>query len=426
MKKTRIVLMLAAAALVGGCATQPAIVGTNPAKITGLPSLRKSLQQGPVSMLLVHGMSHHPFDEKDEKRPGGIPRIPGAATYRDVRDQISLANTFSQEQLGAAVNANYGAFVESLKHKLGYGEPAGPSVELIRKQDGTLIGFRIARVLTPLASQSADRYPLKINIVNWSLGSCCIKEKQFGAWKGTPEGRFSEFSTYFSSLKSPINRDLKANLVTWGLGDAALYLGEQGQDFQECVATAIRQMAGGMEDNDRVVVITESLGSTIAVDTIEKLLDQSISLASPKSDEATNAATRRKLEALFASSDSTAGPENNAKIAFYMFANQYALLSVGRSHQSTEQKLAKTVKDNTTRSAGTVRLVAFTDPDDLLSFPMAKMHAQVNGRPAIEVNNVYVRNRKIAAFGFSNPGSAHLKYSENPFVLEAILDGTIR
>src|SRR5882757_2754674 len=96
-----------------------------------------------------------------------------------------------------------------------------------------------------------------------------------------------------------------------------------------------------------------------------------------------------------------------------MFANQYALLSMGRSQDSME-KASQELDDSNSRP-GWVQVVAFTDPDDILSFPVS------NQSYPFKIANVYLSNNhwKIPGVG-TNPLTAHVNYDKNEQVIRII------
>jgi hypothetical protein len=65
-------------------------------------------------------------------------------------------------------------------------------------------------------------------------------------------------------------------------------------------------------------------------------------------------------------------------------------------------------------------LVAFTDPNDLLSYTLQKEKYE---RPGVAVHNVLVSNARTWFGAFENPVDAHVRYLDNPDVGRLIACG---
>ncbi len=117
-------------------------------------------------------------------------------------------------------------------------------------------------------------------------------------------------------------------------------------------------------------------------------------------------ATTRKLRG-------RANEPSASNVAFYRFANQYGLLKMGndRSLDNFIQALKRVPLK------AKVQIYAFTDPNDLLSYPL-NLHANV-----LSTCNVYVRNPAFTFGILMEPLDAHLNYKSNPAVLKTMLNG---
>jgi hypothetical protein len=193
------------------------------------------------------------------------------------------------------------------------------------------------------------------------------------------------------------------------------------------MASAFDGIADKVKARDRLAVVSASLGSTVAFNTMLKLIN-----STPIQGTRPGKNTQERLSDLLTKKDDD--PElrgrRQPKIAFYMFANQYGMLMAGKEPQrkGALEALEKTVVKAQTEEAKVkdlpVPVMAFTDPDDLLSMPLPK--------PAdperVMVRNVYVTNNRfglvIPSFGrVTNPLAAHQGYGTNPKVLEFMLAG---
>ena len=256
----------------------------------------------------------------------------------------------------------------------------------------------------------------------------------------------------FTSWGSYVNRQLKVSLVNWGLTDAAYYVGGYRDEFQWAVAKAMAKAADGIDAHkDCAAVVTHSLGSVIAVDTFLKLLTRSMSLDG--NPFPWNPHDHEQVVKMLAG---TKDHSDDRPIPFYMFANQYALIkpaektsqkSTGAEQTPAESNpttMAKQIQRTIEAAKGVdpllmqamnenrlqVQLVAFTDPEDLLSYPFAlrlkdeDMAPYRNQDIPVGSVNVLVHNRNLIwLFVLANPLNAHLDYEKNPVVLRRILDG---
>ena len=72
-----------------------------------------------------------------------------------------------------------------------------------------------------------------------------------------------------------------------------------------------------------------------------------------------------------------------------------------------------------------ITLIAFTDPNDLLSYRIPPDHAAALGL-GVFVVNVIASNADTYAWYAENPYPAHTDYDKNPDVLRLLFDGSER
>jgi hypothetical protein len=231
-----------------------------------------------------------------------------------------------------------------------------------------------------------------------------------------------------------VNGLLKHSVVEWGLTDAALYLSNGRGEFEWAVATGISRMAAELKSDDRMVVLTESLGSTITYNVLKHFSGDKVIYGRPwKWTDAQQAGWTSFLH--------KQGTGAEARIAFYMMANQYALLSTDEQKPSGMGPMMKEAAEpvdhpaqvlgaafKKTQGAPPIQLVAFTDPDDLLSFRLPTEGAPSN----IQIRNVIVNNNwyaiglfvgPVEAVDATNPLNSHTGYDTNGKVLDVMLNG---
>lgn len=353
-------------------------------------------ENGTIRVLLVHGMNNHPFGFS-----GGKPNLFGCATYADLQTKLSgpLDSKQLQDLHDLAVGAQFDTLIQALAQQLGasHEEERPDSFTIIPGGDGRAIGYIFTR---SFSAAKSGRRALKFYVANWALSACVEKERQFGGWSSSTGDRRGDrdFDPALEAQRAPLNKLLKRQTIDWGLGDASLYLSDKGGKFRDVVNAAIRRIRSETDRHDRIAIISASLGSTIALDCIPTLF---------RSDAA---------KALFTTPDRMAESPRQARAVFYMFANQFALLSIGRPQDEDVNSLVKLDRE-LGRSKATVQVYAFSDPNDLLSLPLNTKLKNVS------ICNVYVRNPGITLGIAMNPGDAHVNYERNSHVIATLLDG---
>jgi hypothetical protein len=275
---------------------------------------------------------------------------------------------------------------------------------LIKGGDGMPVGYTFTRTYKP----NANGVSLKFYIANWGLGAAVAKERRFGSWgclttyspaaHQYTEGQIHDFDSGLNRNRAWLNKMLKLQTMDWGLGDAALYLGDSKPDMQVPVTKALEQVLDDSKPDDRLAIITHSLGSTITFDAIAPLVS-----------------ARPEMRALFRASDGT-GHLIPSHTVFYMFANQYGLLTLG--DKTPLDGLDDALKCTTLRAGReAVQVYAFTDPNDLLSYPLYPDLARISAC------NVYVRNEAVTLTFGTDPLETHLNYQSNYAVHNVMMDG---
>ena len=161
--------------------------------------------------------------------------------------------------------------------------------------------------------------------------------------------------------------------------------------------------------NDRLMVVTHSLGSTITFDTLSQLITDN----NPFKNDKWTASNTASLKHLLALCPEDLSDHRMAQLAIYMFANQYALFSLGRTQDSFKTMTQAVASTQTAEPKGLIQVVAFTDLDDLLSFPVASQEEL-----GVQISNVYLSNNSWSLFGeVTDPTNAHLGYFNNDDVI---------
>ena len=255
---------------------------------------------------------------------------------------------------------------------------------------------------------------LRISALNWSRLTESIKQHQFRRDDAIE--------------RALINGDIKVHVVNDGVGDAALYLGTYQPVMRRGVMIGLCAFLDGTFQSDRctatttrssapVALISESLGSYMLLDAIEAL------------DTKPNSAAGRPLFLRMRD--------------FYMFANQVPLLELAdlrppaaRAALATEAPagsakfeafLARIRKMHAAKAPGApLQIVAFTDPNDLLSYRISRYNLFENGAAPSSYHAANVLYPVAPAyFGlFADPLKAHTGYSSDAGVLDLVTCGT--
>lgn len=167
-------------------------------------------------------------------------------------------------------------------------------------------------------------------------------------------------------LRARGNAALKDSVVTWGLTDAAAYLGPAGPHAREGVMGAMCAAASSMEDlyqgatadaeqrtwrrmaadlcasqttsRDPLLVMAHSLGSRVVFDVLTADLRRPLA---------------EKLDAL-----------SNSALEVYFFANQIPLVATGRIYDAAERARSQV------RIRKDIRFVAFSEINDILTYEL--------------------------------------------------------
>ena len=210
---------------------------------------------------------------------------------------------------------------------------------------------------------------LRVSALNWSPLTASIKQHQFRHDDEMP--------------RALINGEIKTSVLNDGLSDATLYLGAYQTVMRRGVMIGLCAFLDGVFANDQcnptstshasVALISESLGSYMLFDAIEAL-DRS-------------------------NANSPAGEPLFRRLRqFYMFANQIPLLELAelkphpgapemrrfRSRASAPfsigcaDRMRRDGRRRKPAETAPLEIVAFTDPNDLLSYELA---GRTTGRP---------------------------------------------
>ncbi|RQW88437.1 MAG: hypothetical protein EHM79_05735 [Geobacter sp.] len=330
-----------------------------------------------LKVLMVHGMGSH--------QPGYSARM--------------------AENLARALSLNR---VQEQYKELTLSRPHDPEREL-----GNL---RISRFLNDDGTRSMIFYEL-----TWY--SIIEREKQSLSFDNSEEYAFR---------RATVNRMLK-EFVNDTVPDVLMYNGTSQEKIQSAVAQSLCwMMAREWEDlpgtgadycdplrenvhknlDDRFVFITHSLGSRIVVDTMQYLA--TLAQSDPRMSACADALKHKKF-------------------TVFMLSNQLPLLQLGRPVPEITGQIAAICSPTGPRSAerllGELKLVAFSDPNDLFSYPLPPrfLDEYLDSRICPTLTNVILNvapvNDLFGLGDMANPMSAHISYDNDSRVIGLIARG---
>jgi hypothetical protein len=252
-----------------------------------------------------------------------------------------------------------------------------------------------------------------------------------------PEKKIIEFddSTEHAFRRASINAGLK-RFFNSHVPDSLIFLGEphlpilasvrqsfcwmtQGDwahyaDFEEraCDLTLGERQRQFKEDD--YVIVTHSLGSRIAIDTVQYFGD----LVATRTED--HFVELRNIM-----------PEKEIRI--YMLANQLPLLEMGQRRTAIRGQIRNYCRPDgglwDQRLLSKLSIYAFTDPNDILSYPVPPKFADeyIDSRLCPSITNITVNVAKpISLFGlgaFADPGEAHGGYDKDERVIGLMAGG---
>jgi len=294
-------------------------------------------------------------------------------------------------------------FVDTIGRKLKLGTPVR-QIQTFTNTEGATNGF-----LTRIDFTNENRN-LRAYELTWSPVTQLEKSNRF------------EFDSRLDKRRAVLNRRMKSELLNDGFGDAVLYLNENFKSkIQAPVTNAIFSILGdGFAPNDQFIIITHSLGSKITFDSLNILAER----------------LRREDR------QQAAAMTNLALHTTYliMLANQVPLLRLGDTNvlentegrpsgvqqflQMRQQGTEQRGPEHPSASSPFLQVIAVTDPNDLLSYPLRGGDLFSHSIENIEFGNVLICNAPVYLHWVANPLKAHEGYFDNPKLIKLLLKGS--
>lgn len=200
------------------------------------------------------------------------------------------------------------------------------------------------------------------------------------------------------------------------------------QDYGD-LPTSGTHVCNGLNDtnidhilHDNYVFISHSLGSRIAIDGMQRIAHLLANTAKYADPSKGLEITEKSIAAF-----------QNKHIPIYMLSNQLPMLQLGRELPEVVGRRADYCDANgpnyNKRMLNQTELIAFSDPNDLLSYAIPPGFAEqyIDARLCTTVTNININVAKIMdAFGFTdlaNPMQAHIGYDSDDRVVALIAKG---
>lgn len=236
----------------------------------------------------------------------------------------------------------------------------------------------------------------------------------------------------FPYARASLNRELKRGLINDCMTDVVVYGGANGNDIRRAAEDAVCEAMGGRVEDmscnvpagrspDALAFVTESLGSKLLFDAIQNLWADA-----ERSDD------KAALDRLAVSLAATR--------MMYMVANQLPLLDAAgpaaadRSPGAVPERpmargstrdvfeLLSRARRHAPPASGPMTVIAFSDPNDLLSYRIVPGHLAGNLKD-FRVVNVIVSNDATYFSYVERPDTAHCGYTWNPHVFGMMAKG---
>jgi len=246
-----------------------------------------------------------------------------------------------------------------------------------------------------------------------------------------------DYSGEYSYQRSPFNQTMKKFLDDV-LPDPMAYVSKDGALIQKaakqsicwmlsyswsnlpentkqiCKVSSYQQIENLNDEN--IAFITHSLGSRILMDSMTAIVNDIT-----KAEAKDNVNAERIVKQL-----------KNKDITIFMLANQLPILQIGQPipkvHNQIKQYCTPKGKYYNNRIFNKVNIVAFSDPNDLLSYDIQQSFVDkyIDSRLCPQVTNVNINvATEISAFGIAvvNPLTAHTEYDNDDRVINIITHG---
>jgi len=292
---------------------------------------------------------------------------------------------------------------------------------------------REARSLTYAAevASAGSAHDLQIDFLLWSPLNDPYKHNLFfDRPRGQPGGQFPY-------RRASLNGKLKVGLLNDCFVDAVAYAGPNGAPIRTFMKSAVCEGLGGTTSSgrcemgnaappDTTVLVAESLGSKMLFDAVRAIASEQRTARAA----ANLTAQLQSVQLVFLlanqlplldAADQT--PESRAglrSLAPGGERSRSSLLDFLQIRQGAAPSNLRSLDARRNVQLKSVKVVAFTDPNDLLSYRLDPARL---GLEKVSVANVIVSNAPTYFGLFEMPDAAHCGYQWNPFVIGTVATG---
>jgi hypothetical protein len=202
--------------------------------------------------------------------------------------------------------------------------------------------------------------------------------------------------------RAKLNGVVKDWLLNDCLSDALIYEGDSHETMRDAMVDTVSQvLEANPDDGGTLVVVAESLGSKMLFDALSSMLESN----QPRTQALGRQAARR-LGLVFMAGN---------QLPILGLAEQTLVARAMPAQDTLQRFLELRRRQPSPRAGGIARLglVAFTDPNDVLSYRLLPARYAA---PDVAVADVLVSNGRTWLGLFENPLTAHLDYLANPDV----------
>jgi hypothetical protein len=216
------------------------------------------------------------------------------------------------------------------------------------------------------------------------------------------------------------------------LADAVIYTGSAGEQIRAWMRRSVCEALGGRfagpascdvppgVDTTQTILVAESLGSKVLFDAIRALW-----LGTPQALRAGFERELGKVQLVFMAAnqipildtaEDRQGPVLASRAARGLTSSQSTVGALVDVLSEARRNQARAFR----QPSATLQIVAFTDPNDLLSYRLTP--AAVDNED-VKIANVIVSNAPTYLGLLERPDSAHCGYAGNPYVIGTIVNG---
>lgn len=401
-------MIMMTALLLGCCAPWPRVGDIRPADANdsfGLIGLETAIDStdgvdGALHLFLVHGMSNHPFGPEEN-----FQRRFGVSCYGDLLPKVrdpEWRRANEARLVESIITSQFDPLVTNLASRLAIkpvqhepcrltwlGNPDNPH------------GYQLRWEFAGRTASGKTRR-MVVHLNNWSLTTIHSKLQLL------EDDTYPERNAFFA------NKKIKDAMVTWGLMDAAMYVGQGRARMQAPVADGLKLVAREDLKRGRFAFGAASLGSIITLDTMTRItrsLDPDMTAALFKGDLPLY---------LFANQIPLLGPAAERSLE-QMTNPAYRASLTSPVSDSLGQFAAQAVREGKTGDSRPIlSVLAFNDPADLLGYRVNPPKASDD--VTVRVANVTTHNRGWGIWGIvTNPYSAHAGFPETSGVIKLML-----